>query len=43
MNLAASNAVLIGIDWGTSSLRAYLIDEKGDVIDKISSAQGIIM
>ncbi len=42
MNSAASNAVLIGIDWGTSSLRAYLIDEKGDVIDKISSAQGII-
>ena len=29
MNSAASNAVLIGIDWGTSSLRAYLIDEKG--------------
>ncbi len=34
--------VLIGVDWGTSSFRAYLIDRDGEVIDSISTAEGIL-
>ena len=33
---------LIGIDWGTSSLRAYLLGEAGAVIDRRISPQGIM-
>ena len=32
MNSAASDPALIGIDWGTSSLRAFLIGTKGEVV-----------
>lgn len=35
-------AVLIGIDWGTSSFRAYLMDEKGGILDTVSSGDGIL-
>ncbi|MFY0681677.1 MAG: 2-dehydro-3-deoxygalactonokinase [Thalassovita sp.] len=42
MNLAASDAALIGLDWGTSSLRALLIDTVGNVVDVISTPQGIM-
>lgn len=31
----------IGVDWGTSSLRAYLIDESGSVLDHRSGRDGI--
>ncbi len=33
---------LIGIDWGTSSLRAYLLGDAGEVIDRRTSSQGIM-
>jgi len=42
MNAGESNAVLIGIDWGTSSLRAYLIDSHGVVLDTLQSPEGIM-
>ena len=37
-----SAAALIGLDWGTSSLRAYLLDAAGAVIDSRDSDQGIM-
>ena len=33
---------LIGVDWGTSSFRAYLIDDDGGVVDSISTEDGIL-
>lgn len=33
---------LIAIDWGTSSFRAYLIDDGGNVLQKVSSQDGIL-
>ncbi len=33
---------MIGIDWGTSSLRAYRLDAAGAVLDKRDSADGIL-
>lgn len=42
MNSAESEPSLIGIDWGTSSLRAFLIGSDGEVLDSISTAQGIM-
>ena len=42
MNSAASEPALIGIDWGTSSLRAFLIGAKGEVLDKVESGEGIM-
>ena len=42
MNSAVSEAALIGIDWGTSSLRAFLISGEGEVLDKVSSTEGIM-
>ncbi|QDG75379.1 2-dehydro-3-deoxygalactonokinase [Labrenzia sp. PHM005] len=42
MNSAASDPVLIGMDWGTSSLRAFLIGSDGEVLDVISTSQGIM-
>ena len=42
MSLDASNASLIGIDWGTSSLRAFLIDGQGKVVDHLSTSEGIM-
>jgi len=35
-------AALIGIDWGTSSFRAYRIDAGGDVIETREAAAGIL-
>ena len=43
MNSAASDPALIGIDWGTSSLRAFLIGTKGEVLDKVASDEGIML
>ena len=42
MNLAVSKPALIGIDWGTSSLRAFLIGAGGEVLDHISKPFGIM-
>lgn len=33
---------LIALDWGTSSLRAWLLDDHGHVLDANSAAQGIL-
>ncbi|MEL0123661.1 MAG: 2-dehydro-3-deoxygalactonokinase, partial [Paracoccaceae bacterium] len=42
MNLAESEPALIGVDWGTSSLRAFLIGTQGEVIEGVSSSEGIM-
>lgn len=42
MNSAVSEPALIGIDWGTSSLRAFLISASGKVLDSVQSAEGIM-
>src|SRR5688572_21624549 len=33
---------LIGIDWGTSSFRAFLLDAAGRILDRRSGPQGIL-
>ena len=33
---------LIGVDWGTSSCRAYLMDGSGEVLDAVSTDKGIL-
>jgi 2-dehydro-3-deoxygalactonokinase len=38
----AERAVLIGLDWGTTSLRAYLFDATGRVIARRASLAGIM-
>lgn len=35
-------AMLIALDWGTTSLRAYLLDRQGAVLDSRSEAAGIL-
>lgn len=42
MNSVASEPVLIGVDWGTSSLRAFLIGAQGEILEKVASPQGIM-
>ncbi|PYG31841.1 2-dehydro-3-deoxygalactonokinase [Pelagimonas varians] len=42
MNSVASEPALIGIDWGTSSLRAFLIGAGGEVLDQVSKPEGIM-
>ncbi|MBW4709904.1 2-dehydro-3-deoxygalactonokinase [Roseobacter sp. YSTF-M11] len=42
MNSVASDPALIGVDWGTSSLRAFLIGASGEVIDGVTSPEGIM-
>jgi 2-dehydro-3-deoxygalactonokinase len=39
---AATVPALIGVDWGTSSLRAYLLDPSGAVLDRREAADGIL-
>lgn len=41
MKLDPSPAQLIGLDWGTSSLRAYLLDEDGAVLETRARHWGI--
>lgn len=36
-----NQAFVIGVDWGTTSFRAYLMDEEGAIIEKISGPYGI--
>jgi 2-dehydro-3-deoxygalactonokinase len=38
----ARDAALIGLDWGTTSLRAYLFDAQGDVLATRASGAGIM-
>ncbi len=33
---------MIGVDWGTSSFRAFRLDESGQVTDRLSAARGIM-
>ena len=33
---------LIGLDWGISSLRAYLMDGNGGILDTVSNSMGIL-
>ena len=42
MNSVVSEPALIGIDWGTSSLRAFLIGAGGEVLDHVSKPLGIM-
>lgn len=42
MSSVASEPALIGLDWGTSSLRAFLIGTDGEVQNSISLPQGIM-
>ena len=42
MNSVASKPALIGVDWGTSSFRAYLIGSDGRVLDRVSTSEGIM-
>lgn len=37
----ASDASSIVVDWGTTSLRAALVTDAGDVLDQIETQQGI--
>ncbi|MCC7276080.1 MAG: 2-dehydro-3-deoxygalactonokinase, partial [Alphaproteobacteria bacterium] len=39
---ALASPALISVDWGTTSLRAYLLSAAGDVIAASESAQGIM-
>lgn len=32
----------IGLDWGTTSFRAYLVNEAGTVVDQVAAAEGIL-
>lgn len=38
----ADDAVLIGLDWGTTSMRAYLIGHDGGVLERRASTAGIM-
>lgn len=37
-----SEARLIGIDWGTSSFRAALMDGEGRILDRVASGEGLL-
>jgi 2-dehydro-3-deoxygalactonokinase len=39
---SSKRARLIGLDWGTSSLRAYLLGENGACLDQASGAFGVL-
>lgn len=41
MNDSAAQTDLIGLDWGSSSLRAYLLDEQGGILETRTSGWGI--
>jgi 2-dehydro-3-deoxygalactonokinase len=40
--IAMNDAALIALDWGTTSLRAYLFDAAGNVLDAHASSAGIM-
>ncbi|MFT4103596.1 MAG: 2-dehydro-3-deoxygalactonokinase, partial [Burkholderiaceae bacterium] len=35
------NDQLIGLDWGTSSLRAYLLDAHGAIVEQLDAPAGV--
>ena len=39
---APNPPALLAVDWGTSSLRAALLDERGGVLDQHASARGLV-
>jgi 2-dehydro-3-deoxygalactonokinase len=39
---ARGSARVIGVDWGTSSFRAYLMDAEGAILERRESADGIL-
>jgi len=39
---SGKSVALIGLDWGTTSLRAHLLDSAGGVLERRSSAEGIL-
>jgi 2-dehydro-3-deoxygalactonokinase len=43
MSSVASDPALIGIDWGTSSFRAFLIGTEGEVLDSLFAPEGIML
>ncbi len=42
MSSAGSDARLIGIDWGTTSFRAYLLGAEGEILRRIEEPRGIL-
>jgi len=40
--LASSSPVLVGVDWGTSNFRAFLLDATGKILDRRSGPHGIM-
>lgn len=42
MTISRDDALLIGLDWGTSSLRAYLLAQSGRVLEDLSLDLGIM-
>lgn len=40
--MATSTRILLGIDWGTSNRRAYLLDEQGDLVRQHNDGGGIL-
>ena len=37
-----AEARLIGIDWGTTTFRAALMDGEGRILDKVASGEGLL-
>ena len=37
-----SSAALIGVDWGTSNFRAFLLDSSGKILDRRAGPHGIM-
>lgn len=42
MSRGADNGILIGVNWGSTNFRAYLIGEHGAALDEISTAAGVV-
>ena len=42
MSSAGSDARLIGIDWGTTSFRAYRLGSEGEILRRIEEPRGIL-
>ncbi len=42
MQPASERTALIGLDWGTTSFRAYRLDDGGRILDRIASDSGIL-
>jgi len=38
--LGLSDAALIGVDWGTSNFRAFLLDASGKILDRRAGPPG---